>query len=122
MTSTRRLFVNTQEPGAAYAYLAVNHGDMARRLYCSGFLEASAHLLRASAANELPVDYCFYPAVFLFRHGLELAIKEMLAAIWALNRREGEPPLRHGLQKLWEELRPDLAAYFEAYPDTHTHS
>jgi hypothetical protein len=120
MSRAKRLFVGSGERGDLFAYLGINQGDMARRLYCSGFFEAARCLLDEAARNHLPVDTCFYPAMFLFRHALEVALKEMYASLWFLNRRDGQPPQRHSLKQVWESLRPDLEYFFNVYPDDQT--
>ena len=84
---------------------------MALELYCRGFFEASGQLLDSCATNSGPIDTMFYPAVFLFRHGLELAFKALNAAA---TERTGKPrpALRgHNLKDLWQAVRDDLEDY-----------
>jgi hypothetical protein len=106
---------------ANHAYLEINRGEMALELYCRGFFEASRLLLEACARNGAPVDTVFYPSVFLFRHGLELAFKALHSA---LQRRRGGPAKSlagHALKKLWEEIREDVEAYIEPLEPWATH-
>ncbi|MEW5740440.1 MAG: hypothetical protein AB1938_16040 [Myxococcota bacterium] len=91
---------------------------MALELYCRGFFEASALLLDACARNAAPVDTVFYPSVFLFRHGLELAFKALHAAF---RQRRGDttsaPLAGHALAKLWAAVREDVENYVEPSDD-----
>src|SRR5216684_4008182 len=98
-----------------HAYLEINRGRRALELYCRGFFEASEQLLDSCATNSGPIDVLFYPAVFLFRHGLELAFKALHAAA---TERTGKPrpALKgHNLKGLWLAVREDLDNYVLPY-------
>lgn len=50
------------------------------------------------------------PAVFLFRHAVELSLKDMLVDAGRLNGEASSFPDGHGLRNLWKELRTLMAA------------
>ena len=77
-------------------------------LYTSGFKMAAdelvAHLGEESSAPHLS-HFVVYPIAFLYRHYLELRLKEML---WSTS---GAIPKKHGLMTLWEKVRERLKYY-----------
>lgn len=81
--------------------------------YASGYLEAAEYLSRVLARRHGPLtlDSCVYPLVFLWRHYLELRVKELLMTLSGL-RDHSPPPLRgHDLGMLWSRLRPLIETY-----------
>ena len=49
--------------------------------YGQGFFEGGFAVIVAARASKAPVDILVYPAVFAFRHGIELYIKHFLSEL-----------------------------------------
>lgn len=108
--------------GTTTAELVTNHGD--RAAYVEGFLDAAHELASTMRRNEAPIDIVIYPALYMYRHGLELGFKALLATYHYEFEHEDKAFWGHSLGDLWQELRPlmepidvlgfpDEAAYFE---------
>jgi len=93
--------------GPATAELQTNWGDPGA--YVQGYFDAASHLADEMAENRLGIDIVVYPALYLFRHGLELGFKALLRGYsYELDL---EPTLGrsgHSLAMLWQELKPLL--------------
>ena len=71
--------------------------------YVLGYREAADLIVENT--EELGVDLLAYPAMFLYRHFLEIGLKHDLVV---LQRYFGEPlklPPQHWLDKVWQEVR-----------------
>lgn len=97
--------------GEASAYLAPNRGAGARALYAAGFFDAGDLLATTMVANRAPVDTCIYPLLFLYRHAVELAVKQIAADISALLGIAAPAPGQHNPQVYWQWLRPHLDGF-----------
>ena len=67
------------------ACVGLNGGPKEFDEYADGFFEGGFAIVRAAEAREAPVDILIYPAVFAFRHGIELYVKHLLSRLQALN-------------------------------------
>ncbi len=91
--------------GGAYAYLEPNRAGPLHA-YALGYLEAA--ITFGESAVRRPSDLAFYPLLHLFRHGVELALKQLAYDI-AKYKGAGEGPvLDHLIAGLWRQLKPDL--------------
>jgi hypothetical protein len=110
-------------PGAAdrpSAVLGPNRSGPASA-YRHGYFEAARALARGG--RGIPPDTAFYPSAFLFRHAVELSLKQLIADVFVV---AGKTPPRkmltreHDLATLWATLKPQLDAWLEckryAYP------
>jgi hypothetical protein len=61
--------------GESGAYTEINRGVYALSLYSSGFFEAATELGERLSLNRGCVDTEIYPLVYLYHHGIELAVK-----------------------------------------------
>ena len=100
--------------GGPYAYVEINRGLPvdAFEPYALGYLEAAITL--GEAAMRRPSDLAFYPLLHLFRHGVELSLKQLSfhAAKYC-----GEPApkkLDHLIADLWSELKPKLDTWIQS--------
>jgi hypothetical protein len=66
-------------------------------------------------AKEYEVDYVVFPVVFLYRHYLELRLKELWRASGTLLDEPYEPPTTHHLRELWNVVRPRLEKVWPGY-------
>ena len=74
-------------------------------VYADGYRKA-AELIAASVAEDpIHVDYCVYPLVFLYRHYLELRLKQILRRGGYLLDEEPVFPKNHDLIDLWKRAR-----------------
>lgn len=103
-------------PWRANAHLEV-HGDWYP--YVAGYKDAADNVVEA-AINDFP-DNLVYPIMFLYRHYLEIMIKQMLWEFRSLQSylkkyygnteysseisMEKDPIVKHDMVSIWEELR-----------------
>lgn len=120
MTYRRGDLLTGVGPGQACFHLAPNRGwddrhnpklgqDSSFRYIAEGFFGAGESLAQSCLHNEGKIDFKFYPLLYLYRHGAELALKQFLRWRAALSReqlRDGKPT-GHGIVELWEMLRPE---------------
>lgn len=110
-------------PGTACFYLVPNRGwddkhnellghDPSFSYLAEGFFEAGAELAKSCLKNEGKIDFKFYPLLYLYRHGLELALKQLLRWRAELHREHlvGGEPSGHSILDLWISLRSDRRA------------
>jgi hypothetical protein len=79
----------------------------AQRYGMYGYVEGYARAARAvfEAADQQNPNYFIWPLAFLWRHHLEIALKEIIAAGRELGGRQGKFPPGHDLLKLWQEAK-----------------
>jgi len=74
--------------------------------YVEGYRNAAVALFEASVEKPVSPDFLVFPLAFLWRHHVELALKDIIAIGRQLR---GEPwgfPEHHRLLMLWKEARP----------------
>ena len=71
--------------------------------YASGYLEAANLLSEKVLETGQRTDTLIYPVAFLYRHYLELRLKELITQGRKLLA--GEPTLTHALDVLWNSVR-----------------
>jgi hypothetical protein len=97
--------------GGAYAYLDPNRAGPLHA-YALGYLEAAITL--GESAIRRPSDLAFYPLLHLFRHGVELALKQLAYDIAKYKGESEGPTLDHLIAGLWRQLKPDLDQWIES--------
>jgi hypothetical protein len=125
---TDKLFV--PQEGAKKDYSSINRNigginDDSMWLIIEGYKDAAFelvnNLLGDTEISWLKLDSKIYPAVFLFRHFLEMILKDTIR-FEKLIRQEsyanevGFPPT-HSLKELWDELRPIIEARYEHFDE-----
>lgn len=74
-------------------------------VYAGGYKEAADRLVRSILQNRMSLDALIYPVVFLYRHWIELRLKEIISQGSILLRKPELAPMSHDLQKLWQPAR-----------------
>ena len=97
--------------GGAYAYLDPNRAGPLHA-YAVGYLEAAITL--GESAIQQPSDLAFYPLLHLFRHGVELALKQLAYDLARYDGSGGGPVLDHLIANLWKSVKPGLDQWIEA--------
>lgn len=100
--------------GGPYAYVEINRALPMEAFtpYAHGYLEAAITL--GEAAMRRPSDLAFYPLLHLFRHGVELSLKQLS---FHAAKYSGEAPptkLDHRIADLWSDLKPKLDAWIRS--------
>jgi len=88
--------------------VAINRGVYALSLYSSGFFEAASRLGERLSLNDGSVDTEIYPLVYLYRHGIELAVKYVHCLVDAILKRNGKIRATHKITDNFASLRDDL--------------
>ncbi|GEM_PF-3772670 len=98
-----------------HAYVGINRGESTFGLHSAGFFDAGERLALAMLRNEGKVDLNIYPLVYLYRHGAELALKQLARSFGEIFR--GDPPSelaglkgneKHSLGARWKRVRPNV--------------
>lgn len=76
--------------------------------YAEGYRRAGDILVDYVADNDRDQDFLVYPIAFLYRHYLELRLKELRIISSKLSGRSVGPFPEHNLMKLWSEVRPNI--------------
>ena len=74
-------------------------------LYASSYKDAGDSLGEKALEGSRPLDLVIFPIVFLYRHYLELRLKEMILSGSELATGRGEIKKEHRLDVLWQEVR-----------------
>ena len=117
--------VPSDAAGRAMAYLAPNRTGDTFHLYADGFFDAGHQLAKSMLRSEGKVDLNVYPLVYLYRHGVELALKQLAMSFGEIFRGDPESELeglkgneRHSIKKLWNRVKPNIESAIDlAGPD-----
>ncbi len=95
------------------ANACLNYVHWPDHLYSSGYRKAARSLAEQVCSSYRDQDSLIYPIVYLYRHCTELILKDIiLIANELLDKELSEQEIkalgRHGLSKLWTQLRPLL--------------
>jgi hypothetical protein len=113
-----RLFRGDLPDGMNNACLNVRHdGDPIA--YTEGYRRGARLLVEHVMEHQRNQDYLVYPIIFLYRHHIELALKNLiLHTPYLIDRPLTESEKlhlgRHRLDLLWQDLKPMLSAIGEA--------
>ena len=112
----------------AYKYWELGEPDIwSWEHYIDGFRTA-ADSLAASTEGERRASNLVYPTMFLYRHYLELRIKQLILGFQELMELQADLPNHHRLLMLWEKVRElerqaislgdwDSEENFDKYPE-----
>ena len=81
--------------------------------YSSGYLQAGEILLEQLREDYTRRDHLVYPIVFLYRHFLELRLKEICQRAEILRGDWEDTNMNHDLLALWKRARPKIEKEFE---------
>lgn len=100
--------------GGPYAYVAINRAlpTEAFHPYALGYLEAAITL--GEAAIRRPSDLAFYPLLHLFRHGVELSLKQLAFHAAKYHGEDAPTKFDHLIESLWSTLKPKLDTWIES--------
>ncbi len=76
--------------------------------YATGYKIAGDNLVQYVIDNNLDQDFLVYPIGFLYRHYLELRLKELIFVSSALLDKDDEFRKNHNLLSLWKLARPNI--------------
>lgn len=84
-------------------------------LYAEGYREAAERVYESWRAQRL--DYLVFPLVFLYRHYVELRLKELLQSAEQLLELPRDWKCNHQIENLWRELKPLLRRIAPGEPE-----
>jgi hypothetical protein len=76
--------------------------------YADGYKEAAEIVVGHAISRRAANDTLVYPILFLYRHYLELRLKELIASGSVLIGKRIRPPADHRLDNIWGVCRPIL--------------
>lgn len=74
-------------------------------LYVEGYKNAADYLVERSV-SEHEMDFLVYPIIFLYRHYLELQLKDLFQQLREYHNLSCELSYNHDLTQLWNKIRP----------------
>jgi hypothetical protein len=83
----------------------LNRGISPEFLYCEGYLKAARILANHACVNEDDRDILLFPIAFLYRHHLELALKDLIQTAHLVASGQRNTLKVHPLAQLWRELK-----------------
>lgn len=101
------------------ACVNVTWGGDADYGYSEGYRRAARVLVEEAVERHRDRDYLVYPIFFLYRHHVELALKNIIRRIpyllyRPLTQEEQEHLGQHRLDRLWQDLKPMFAEVCKA--------
>jgi hypothetical protein len=108
------LFRPGPEP-AMNACVGDNGGPYDFAAYAEGFFQAGFEIVHAIERGAWTIDLLVYPAVFDFRHGIELYLKHLTILANRLVRPGTVMQQGHGIMRNWEELKELFAKLNDSY-------
>src|SRR5262245_27116320 len=94
----------------------VGWGRCHEDLYVRGYERAAEVLIDRVSGSGGDADVLIYPIVFLYRHHLELRLKQIIRLGHALFHEKTQLPHSHGLVVLWRKCRPMLERFWPNAP------
>jgi len=106
-----KLFVQGQGKHVAFLGLRTSFS-----VYAIGYKDAADTLVERILEKDFGADLQFYPIAFLYRHYMELQLKQLLICGGHLVHNESRLKHDHDLTRLWPEVRKILE---DVWPDSH---
>ena len=78
--------------------------------YVEGYRRAALAIYEFAVETRASPEYMLFPIAFVWRHYVEIALKDIIAAGRELAGEEWEFPGGHNLLKLWREAHHHIAA------------
>lgn len=86
--------------------------------YLEGYFEAADYLV--DHFLDMTQDFAVYPTMFLYRHYIELGLKNILYLLESYHDiQRQEPLIEHQLTKIWKLVKPLLKKCEESFDDEH---
>jgi hypothetical protein len=73
--------------------------------YIYGYKKAADILSKRISTDHSEVDYLVYPIIFLYRHHIELLLKNLLKLNIQLHNSEETVPTNHNIKDLWPRVK-----------------
>ena len=73
--------------------------------YIYGYKKAADSLVERIIKDRAEIDYLIYPVVFLYRHHIELQLKNLLELNVRLHESEEKVPATHKIKNLWPRVK-----------------
>lgn len=93
-----------------FARLTADDGVLA-----TGFKNSGDLVVRGVVEHRLSTERMFYPVAYLYRHYVELALKDLIRMALLLELTDGAKKALsgHDLERLWRKARSALEAFFD---------
>jgi len=79
--------------------------------YVEGYRRAASAVFEAAVTTRQSPEYTLWPLAFLWRHHLELALKEIIAIGRDLEGEDRTFPEHHRLADLWREAKQHIVGF-----------
>ncbi|MCG6350463.1 hypothetical protein [Vibrio fluvialis] len=73
--------------------------------YIYGYKKAADSLVKKVIKNHSEIDYLVYPIVFLYRHHIELQLKNLIELNMQLHNSKGNVAATHKIRDLWPQVK-----------------
>ena len=92
-----------------------NGGPYGFQDYSLGYFEAARSFWKSIRSGNATTDIAVYPLAYLYRQGIELALKQLVSFLAAAYRSAEQPSLNHGLMNNWRIARRLLEMHRQEY-------
>ncbi len=90
------------------ACVGTNGGPYDYFAYSRGYFKAAHRLFDSIQENSSSIDLLVYPFVYLYRHGIELALKDLVLQLPLIWNEEPRQLFTHKLLEIWEVVHSYL--------------
>lgn len=74
-------------------------------IYSKGYKDAADRLVEYTQTDKTSINFLVFPILFLYRHYLELALKEIIIAANRFLEKEHNVAKSHNIMHLWEKVK-----------------
>jgi len=100
------------------ACVGKNGGPYTYGDYCRGYFFAARTLAEKVVAERRNLDISIYPMFYMYRHAIELGLKQVWATNSYINSGERNVMGGHNLKEIWKKLKPKLLILEEIENET----
>ena len=103
---------------ALNACVGRNGGPYGLTDYASGYMKGGRRIANSLMENSISQDTVVYPLVFVYRHAIELYLKQLTECLLRIAGLVGKPCQTHNLADNWSLIKPLIVAHATSFdPD-----
>jgi hypothetical protein len=88
-----------------FARIEITSMDEGLSIYSQAYKDAADRLVEHTQSDRTSLNFMVFPILFLYRHYIELALKEIILSASEYLEKEQKNTNIHTLSKLWEEAK-----------------
>lgn len=87
------------------ARLDISRVDEGYAIYSEAYKDAADRLVEYSKVNKTSINFLVFPILFLYRHYIELALKEIILTASVFLEKDNKIMAGHNISRLWVESK-----------------